>query len=611
MATFLGDKRVLWVIFISIAVMQFAIFGLTGYIAGEGNWLMPLDDVYIHFQYARQFAEGHPYQYNLSDPPTSGATSLLYPYLLAVGYVLGFQGLWLGAWAMILGSLALVVSLWAVYHLCVAMNAPTELSLATSVLFGVTGSLAWHFMSGMETGIVIALTLWTLVAVIEKRLRLFVIIGTVLTLMRPEGGVLAALAVGTLFLRLWSEYGGREKEAGRRWQLLLLALPVLAIGAQPLLNLLITGTTVATGNQAKSILATVPYDPIVIAGRIWDNFSRMWVELATGYDAREGRGWYLPLGVGVIGLLAIPLLLFKRDYRLVGLMLLGWFVAVIGAVSTLDNAFWHFKRYQMPLHALLYPMAMWVLIFAIRRIPKAKYAAYGVLGVMSLFAIGLLVQFQGYHALNVSYVYQQPYQMGLWLRDNTPEDARVAVHDVGLMRYVGERETLDMVGLTTPGAAAYWRNGPGSVAEWLLNVRPDYIASYGRGHGYGLGLLEDTDLYRNEVASFEIVDWRPEANVALAANRQAIYDVDWDWQMTSPYASADFLCSASLYNGFPSRQPVYDLVNVGDINSEAESEYTYESSITNRYATEPRTFDTWSPRTASHRILIGTESFTL
>ncbi|MEO0596749.1 MAG: hypothetical protein AAF126_11600, partial [Chloroflexota bacterium] len=32
---------------------------------------------------------------------------------------------------------------------------------------------------------------------------------------------------------------------------------------------------------------------------------------------------------------------------------------------------------------------------------------------------------------------------------------------------------------------------------------------------------------------------------------------------------------------------------------------------TNRYATEPRTFDTWSPRTASHRILIGTESFTL
>ena len=52
--------------------------------------------------------------------------------------------------------------------------------------------------------------------------------------------------------------------------------------------------------------------------------------------------------------------------------------------------------------------------------------------------------------MNVSYVYQQPYQMAIWLRDNTPEDALVAVHDVGLMRYLGERSTLDMVGLDNP-----------------------------------------------------------------------------------------------------------------------------------------------------------------
>jgi hypothetical protein len=54
--------------------------------------LMPLDDTYIHFQYARQFARGEPMVYSPGDPPTSGATSLLYPPLLAVGYELGFTG---------------------------------------------------------------------------------------------------------------------------------------------------------------------------------------------------------------------------------------------------------------------------------------------------------------------------------------------------------------------------------------------------------------------------------------------------------------------------------------------------------------------------------------
>ncbi len=49
---------------------------------------MPLDDAYIHFQYARSIATGQPYAYNPGLPPTSGATSFLYPYLLALGYLI-------------------------------------------------------------------------------------------------------------------------------------------------------------------------------------------------------------------------------------------------------------------------------------------------------------------------------------------------------------------------------------------------------------------------------------------------------------------------------------------------------------------------------------------
>ena len=50
---------------------------------------VPLDDAYIHFQYARSFAEGTPLVYSPGCGAVAGATSLLWPILLAPGYALG------------------------------------------------------------------------------------------------------------------------------------------------------------------------------------------------------------------------------------------------------------------------------------------------------------------------------------------------------------------------------------------------------------------------------------------------------------------------------------------------------------------------------------------
>ena len=538
MKNLFDNQRNILILFVLIASGLLALFALVSSSAGQGHLLMPLDDVYIHFQYAKQMALGQPYVYNTGQPATSGATSFLYPYLLAVGYVIGFKGLWLGLWAMLIGTAALIASQWTVYRIMKALDCPDWLSILAAASFALTGSIAWHFMSGMETGLMIALTLYTLLMVIEKRFRGFIIAATLLSMMRPEGGVLSIIAAGTMFLRLWSDFGAHEKRSGKRHLLLLLAIPVLAIGVQPLVNLMMTGSTVATGNQAKSILATVPHDWRVIIGRIVENFVRMWWQFITGYDWLEGRGWYLPPSTGIVGLIAIVCLLFKRNYRLVGLMLLGWLLASTAAVSTLDTAFWHFKRYQMPMMALFFPLTAWLLsetVYNLSIQPVSSYkqfeasvTRFTIAVGLPLFAFWILIQFVAYHRLNVGYVYQQPYQMALWLRENTPEDAVIAVHDVGMMRYMGERNTLDMVGLTTPDAAAYWRNGPGSVAEFLINQQPDYIASYGRGHGYGLAYLADTSLYGEPLASFPIENWDRQANVALAADFQGIYQPDWE-----------------------------------------------------------------------------------
>ena len=95
----------IWVAAIFLVYLSASVSG------GQGDVLMPLDDTYIHFQYARQLAVGQPYQYNPGQPPTSGATSFLYPFVLDVGYTVGFHDLALGLWVMIVGALSLLASM--------------------------------------------------------------------------------------------------------------------------------------------------------------------------------------------------------------------------------------------------------------------------------------------------------------------------------------------------------------------------------------------------------------------------------------------------------------------------------------------------------------------
>ena len=50
----------------------------------EGEWSAPLDDVFIHFDYARATALGHPFEWTIGNGYSSGNTSLTYPFVLAI-----------------------------------------------------------------------------------------------------------------------------------------------------------------------------------------------------------------------------------------------------------------------------------------------------------------------------------------------------------------------------------------------------------------------------------------------------------------------------------------------------------------------------------------------
>jgi hypothetical protein len=574
----------IWGLFCATAGVIFVGYVLASLAVGRGEFVLPLDDVYIHFQYARQLANGQPFVYNPGQPPTSGATSFLYPFILAFGYLIGFQGPNLALWAMVVGALALIGSMWLIYRLVKIFDSPDWLAIVTALIFALTGAVSWHFMSGMETGLMILLSLATLYTVIARRFSAFIISASLLALMRPEGGILSVVAVGAMVVQsgvvgaqraqrkpIWSAAPLRKR------QILFLLIPILTLGVQPLVNWLVTGSAVASGNAAKSIFGTIPFDWGIVIQRILENFAHMWVEFVTGYSPREG--WYLPLLIGALAIVGLALLLIRRERRLIGLLILVWLIAGTGAVSTLDTAFWHFKRYQMPLIALLFPLAAWEIQMLHDEVERHRKIADGKVSFLASWRFRfyfLLVLFTvlwtsaaflQHFALNVDYIYRQPLQMARWLQAHTPEDAVVAVHDVGMMRYMGGRTTLDMVGLTTPGAAEYWRNGPGSVAEFLIRSRPDYIASYGHGHGYGLGMIADTDIYGEPLASFPVT-LDPNYNVALAADFQGIYKPDW---------SRAIFNSDSDVLEFEGQHAEIDVLHLADLESEKRYQYHWNN----------------------------------
>lgn len=123
----------------------------------------------------------------------------------------------------------------------------------------------------------------------------------------------------------------------------------------------------------------------------------------------------------------------------------------------------------------------------------------------------------------VQNVAQQHLVLADWMRQNLPPTARVGVHDVGSLRYVGERETYDLIGLTTAEATLPWRHGSGAVFELMERspIRPDYFAIY--PDVFSIPYLAQTDLFAEKLFEVNVPDFA----IASAGPMQGVWRANW------------------------------------------------------------------------------------
>jgi hypothetical protein len=232
-------------------------FWFPGLRACRGDFPVPLDDVFIHFDFARSLARGHPFEWIAGQGFSSGETSPLYAAILAIGWLVGFTGDRLACFAagVTIASIAsAMISLRALVR-------STCAALAGSILLVAIGALDFALFSGMEVALFVALAFRAFVVadrvvrspphVRASRQWNLGVIGLLMVWTRPE----AAVIVFVLAVLAARHARSQSPLAAMTRVALPGALATLAIGA---LNWAMTGDFASAGARLK-LLTSNPY----------------------------------------------------------------------------------------------------------------------------------------------------------------------------------------------------------------------------------------------------------------------------------------------------------------------------------------------------------------
>ena len=456
----------------------------------SGGPAVPLDDSYIHFQYARSIVELHPFRYTPGAAPTPGATSLLWPLLLAPFYALGLHGerlIW-AAWA--LGWSALAALAVETQKLAEGLVRPA-VAIAAATMVVAFGGNAWFAASGME----VVPFAWLLtraarravewveteaVASAAARRRGYgelVALAALAPLMRPEGAVASVLIAAALALE---PYRGR-----RTFALAALGGPLLP----PAVCRLATGQAVASTAVAKWLPLNPYYRGARVFAPILDNMGTFF---GTLLDGRLWTSVFLPQGGRAIAVLALGSIfvagvLERRVARALA-------VAALALSALLPTTYETFLvnrlRYIWPFAAGWF-IGLATLAQVLGGLLEQGLARLGVdvRGIPLLgagAAAGLLASrlppsiddvAEAAHAVS-----EQQVSLARWARDALGEGARIGVNDTGAIAYFSGHSTFDVVGLTTAGEARFWTAGAASRFEHYehlpASLRPTHFVVY-------------------------------------------------------------------------------------------------------------------------------------
>lgn len=589
----------------ALALVLGGVFVVVDLAYNEGKLIAPIDDAYIHLQYAAQLGSGHPFEYNTGDPVSTGASSLLYAFVLAAAHAVGFTGTALLAFAVAFGVVCCAVTAGLACRLGTTLFGRAAGAWA-GVLIAVSGPFLWGAVSGMEVGLTALLVTGAVSAFVRERgcarFRWTPVVAALLALVRPEGLLFAVMLCGAM---AWTVVVARRagtvttrRAVGR----VAVGLAPLLVGvAQYAFYLLATGTPRANGVQSKSHL----YDrPIFYLGEFVDRTVANVRGVVDHFNGLNNTDFAFPFAL-VFFLVGLGYLFANRpEWRTLVVAVAAGFAAVVASASTLSTALLHELRYFQPFLPLFFVFAVGGGYALTRLLPREgprRFALHAVFLVMVLFTVVATPTWAVRLGRQAATIRDTDISVGAWISGNLPEDAIVGVKDVGAVAYFGERRVVDTIGLTTNGMAEASNNGPGSLYEALRTLpegqRPTHFAMYEPWPGVPMQPFVDAGVFVSPPLRVFPVRTPPDLNDRriVPFNDVRVYEADWTLAASGDRA--------------PVPGQVRDYLNVGSLESERGHGYEVVSAQPGLqpYTVLRRHGDVID----SGRVIVGGERFTV
>ena len=437
------------------------------YLGKTSPFGFPLDDAWIHQIYARNLGLHGMMAFSPGQPST-GSTSVAWTVLLAAGYLLRIPFF---IWTYFWGSIFAVATALVAARLSQNYFGGFRNAVIVAVICILEWHLAWAAVSGMEIGLFTFLTLLFFL-LLNRDISPFIVGGLtgIIVLVRPEGIFLAFVYGLKLLLTRSREIKHILLDAAA----FALAFSIL-ISPWIVFNFTYSHRPFPNTISAKFIQYGYPWSPAKSLKYLWDAFIYF----------VNGPLMLLVPGAGFAIYNAVRTKATPHFYPL------AWSLTLIGLYAVALPAIYDQGRYLMPLIPLITIYGIEGLRQLLERFARTSLSRSTIW--ISLFGMILALWINGAsdYAYRIQLFNTVHMQAAQWINVNTPQDAIIATHDIGIIGYYTERQIVDLAGLITPEIAPIM-NDPQKMAEYVRERHVSHLIVYS---GYYRDLLNLLDAH--------------------------------------------------------------------------------------------------------------------
>ena len=285
-------KKFGWFLLIALVVTA-GYFAAVAIARDDAGLARTQPDVFFYCQAARRIVEGHAFSFSEGTAVSTGTTTVLYPFLLAVPYALGLVGDNLLYASFALNAVFYLFALWCWW--CVACRRlPDAFTRNVFMLLLVfAGQFAYAIFDQSDIGFFIAVASALAAALAAERRALALALLVVLPWVRPEGMFLVfAFTLVTLGARLLVK---DEEFRHSSFSIFHFSFPLASCLGVFLFNYFLTGSFQFSSVAQKGYFKTMDLLPALSqsCADAWATFKLYFLGVNLGAEP-VSRSWYFP-----------------------------------------------------------------------------------------------------------------------------------------------------------------------------------------------------------------------------------------------------------------------------------------------------------------------------